>query len=393
MPPLGLDTRHANGGASSALLSRQPRPSPRLPARLNRRAVAAGATPNDSSKGRAPSGRSRLSRLLSWRSVQPAAAEEAKAGFPSEASSAAEAATVEQWEEEQQVAAAALSLEQQEQCQRQPTVAAEQQPEVLGEEQQAVTGPAATARPGSFSLYSWLTWGSGSAPSTAASSSDEEGSSADEATQRSRRLAATAELADGMAATEPQLSGSSAAPTRSSSSYWRNSWYSLSRSSLSTSGSFDEADPATAAAAAGARWQQRVPIDHPALQLLRQRALSGSRPGQRRDPFKLGLVVEGGGMRGCVSGGALQALTDLGLRDTFDAVYGSSAGAINSTYFLSGAHAGWLDAWWGMGSGRQVSRQQQVQRPWQRAPARTMWARSVGTQQAFVCPCSSEIQR
>jgi len=41
-------------------------------------------------------------------------------------------------------------------------------------------------------------------------------------------------------------------------------------------------------------------------------------------------------MRGAVSGGALQALHDLGLRDAFDVVYGSSAGAMNATYFLAG---------------------------------------------------------
>lgn len=40
----------------------------------------------------------------------------------------------------------------------------------------------------------------------------------------------------------------------------------------------------------------------------------GSAPGQRRDGFKVGLVVEGGGMRGVVSGAALQAMHDLGLR-------------------------------------------------------------------------------
>ncbi|KAI7840064.1 hypothetical protein COHA_006195 [Chlorella ohadii] len=68
--------------------------------------------------------------------------------------------------------------------------------------------------------------------------------------------------------------------------------------------------------------------------------MEGSRPGTRRDPFKLGLVVEGGGMRGCVSGGMLQALTDLGLQGAFDAVYGSSAGAINSTFFLAGQRTG-----------------------------------------------------
>lgn len=55
-----------------------------------------------------------------------------------------------------------------------------------------------------------------------------------------------------------------------------------------------------------------------AIQLLRRRASEGSLPGQRRDGAKLGLVVEGGGMRGAVSGGALQALHDLGLRCAAD---------------------------------------------------------------------------
>ncbi len=83
-----------------------------------------------------------------------------------------------------------------------------------------------------------------------------------------------------------------------------------------------------------------VPVGHESLQLIRERMESGSVPGKRTDSFKLGLVVEGGGMRGCVSGGALQALGDLGLQNAFDAVYGSSAGAINGTYFLSGQRDG-----------------------------------------------------
>eukprot|EP00959_Pyramimonas_sp_CCMP1952_P399425 8368859-Pyramimonas_sp.AAC.1 len=41
-------------------------------------------------------------------------------------------------------------------------------------------------------------------------------------------------------------------------------------------------------------------------------------------------------MRGVVSGGGLTALHDLGMRDLFDATYGSSAGAMNLTYFLAG---------------------------------------------------------
>lgn len=40
---------------------------------------------------------------------------------------------------------------------------------------------------------------------------------------------------------------------------------------------------------------QPVPAAHEALDLLRERLVSGSLPSQRRDPFKLGLVVEGGG--------------------------------------------------------------------------------------------------
>ena len=54
--------------------------------------------------------------------------------------------------------------------------------------------------------------------------------------------------------------------------------------------------------------------EHPALEAVKARWLGGSRPGARRDDFKVGLVVEGGGMRGVVSGGALQAMHDLGMR-------------------------------------------------------------------------------
>lgn len=63
--------------------------------------------------------------------------------------------------------------------------------------------------------------------------------------------------------------------------------------------------------------------DHQVLQILKQRFDAGSRPGARTDGFKLGLVVEGGGMRGAVTGGALMAVLDLGLKSCFDAVYGT----------------------------------------------------------------------
>lgn len=41
-------------------------------------------------------------------------------------------------------------------------------------------------------------------------------------------------------------------------------------------------------------------------------------------------------MRGVISAGMVWALEDLGLVEAFDAVYGSSAGAINAAYFLGG---------------------------------------------------------
>ncbi|KAG1663827.1 hypothetical protein FOA52_013392 [Chlamydomonas sp. UWO 241] len=75
---------------------------------------------------------------------------------------------------------------------------------------------------------------------------------------------------------------------------------------------------------------------HPTLQLIaRRKANCLDQPGRRGDPYKLGLVVEGGGMRGVISGAMLMGLRALGLHNTFDAVYGASAGAINATYFLT----------------------------------------------------------
>lgn len=103
-----------------------------------------------------------------------------------------------------------------------------------------------------------------------------------------------------MAALPQQQAGASTSSSSSSSgsgtSVWRRSWNTLS------SRPFGSATDDEAA-------QQEVPVqvDHPALQLLRERAMGSSTPGNRSDSFKLGLVVEGGGMRGCVSGGALQA--------------------------------------------------------------------------------------
>jgi predicted patatin/cPLA2 family phospholipase len=78
---------------------------------------------------------------------------------------------------------------------------------------------------------------------------------------------------------------------------------------------------------------------HPVVEVLTSRRATASLPGCREDDFRVGLAVEGGGMRGILSGAMLAALDDCGLTDCFDAVYAYSSGAINSAYFLSGG--GW----------------------------------------------------
>jgi len=68
----------------------------------------------------------------------------------------------------------------------------------------------------------------------------------------------------------------------------------------------------------------------------------GDRPSNGRrqpDGNTIGLVVEGGGMRGIRSAGGLLALEAMGLSRVFDDVYGCSAGAINASFFLAGQAA------------------------------------------------------
>ena len=70
--------------------------------------------------------------------------------------------------------------------------------------------------------------------------------------------------------------------------------------------------------------------------LLIERRSNGYCPNQHSDGKRLALAVEGGGMRGVVSSGAIDALFQLGFDKCFDVIYGNSAGAINGAYFLSG---------------------------------------------------------
>jgi predicted patatin/cPLA2 family phospholipase len=71
------------------------------------------------------------------------------------------------------------------------------------------------------------------------------------------------------------------------------------------------------------------------IDLILERASATGRT--QPDPSrKLGLVIEGGGMRGVISAGSLLALDLLGFRQIFDEIYAASAGGVNAAYFLSG---------------------------------------------------------
>jgi predicted patatin/cPLA2 family phospholipase len=76
-------------------------------------------------------------------------------------------------------------------------------------------------------------------------------------------------------------------------------------------------------------------MSHPVASALRERP-----PGAR-----VALVVEGGGMRGAVSGGMALALDELGLAGAFDAAYGSSAGALNAMWLVSGRLRDGIPTW------------------------------------------------
>lgn len=65
----------------------------------------------------------------------------------------------------------------------------------------------------------------------------------------------------------------------------------------------------------------------------------------RPEGARVALVVEGGGMRGAVSGGMALGLHELELTDAFDAAYGSSAGTLNAMWLLSGRADDGVPTW------------------------------------------------
>jgi predicted patatin/cPLA2 family phospholipase len=89
----------------------------------------------------------------------------------------------------------------------------------------------------------------------------------------------------------------------------------------------------------------RAPADQETrdvLSVLRERQRAGTAPGRHADGLRVALAIEGGAMRGTVSGGMALALHELGLVPAFDAVYGASAGAITGAWLVSSNPEGLL---------------------------------------------------
>ncbi len=84
----------------------------------------------------------------------------------------------------------------------------------------------------------------------------------------------------------------------------------------------------------------------PVVDLIAARKAEGSVPGARTDSARLALVIEGGSARGAFSSGMTLAIEQFGLLDCFDAVYGSSAGALNGAWLLCGRAERSISAWW-----------------------------------------------
>jgi hypothetical protein len=77
---------------------------------------------------------------------------------------------------------------------------------------------------------------------------------------------------------------------------------------------------------------------HPVAKLLHARRRNNSTPANRgeNDKHRIALSIEGGGMRGCVSAGMICAVDYLNLTQSIDVVYGSSAGTVVGSYFITG---------------------------------------------------------
>lgn len=95
---------------------------------------------------------------------------------------------------------------------------------------------------------------------------------------------------------------------------------------------------------------------HPVLDVLTARREQGTGPGDRSDAHRVVLAIEGGGSRATYSSGMVLALEESGLTDCFDAVYGSSAGALAGSWLVGAQAAHCCAGWYRPGLMERVTR-------------------------------------
>ncbi|MEJ2886012.1 patatin-like phospholipase family protein [Actinomycetospora aeridis] len=95
---------------------------------------------------------------------------------------------------------------------------------------------------------------------------------------------------------------------------------------------------------------------HPVIDVLAARRAEGTRPSTRTDPHHVALAVEGGGSRATYSSGMVLALEELGLAECFDAIYGSSAGALAGSWLVGAQAAHCCAGWYRPGLMERVTR-------------------------------------
>ena len=100
----------------------------------------------------------------------------------------------------------------------------------------------------------------------------------------------------------------------------------------------------------------RPPRTHRVVDVLIARRAAGTGPGDRTDAHRVALAIEGGGSRATYSSGMVLALEELGLTRCFDAVYGSSAGALAGSWLLAGEAAHCCAGWWRPGLMERVTK-------------------------------------
>jgi predicted patatin/cPLA2 family phospholipase len=97
---------------------------------------------------------------------------------------------------------------------------------------------------------------------------------------------------------------------------------------------------------------------------------------------KIGLVIEGGAMRGVISMAFLTVLEKYRFTDAFDHVWGSSAGAMNAAYFLAGQAESGLALYLEDADSGQYFRKW---RPWNMLDLDAILKKVTGTRQPLDC--------